>query len=137
LADHRQTAPHSNRTYPVAGWPCVDNGEDEDGIIVLKHMKHFPHFQISLTFGQNGGFAINPARDLGPRLFLLCLGMGWEVFRFETGAGAFSHHNHFPIPCQPGRLLFLDSPGRPVYWCSAGCLPLQPLHWVTFSILLF
>uniref|UniRef100_A0A1I8BYF4 Aquaporin family protein n=1 Tax=Meloidogyne hapla TaxID=6305 RepID=A0A1I8BYF4_MELHA len=25
---------------------------------------------ISLTFGLNGGFAINPARDLGPRLFM-------------------------------------------------------------------
>ncbi|KAL3080783.1 hypothetical protein niasHS_014888 [Heterodera schachtii] len=35
---------------------------------------------IALTFGTNGGFAINPARDLGPRLFMLCLGLGWEVF---------------------------------------------------------
>uniref|UniRef100_A0A183CKS1 Aquaporin-9 n=1 Tax=Globodera pallida TaxID=36090 RepID=A0A183CKS1_GLOPA len=35
---------------------------------------------IALTFGTNGAFAINPARDLGPRLFVLCLERGWEVF---------------------------------------------------------
>uniref|UniRef100_A0A914LB98 Aquaporin n=1 Tax=Meloidogyne incognita TaxID=6306 RepID=A0A914LB98_MELIC len=35
---------------------------------------------ISLTFGLNGGFAINPARDLGPRLFMLSIGLGWGMF---------------------------------------------------------
>uniref|UniRef100_A0A915NMK1 Uncharacterized protein n=1 Tax=Meloidogyne floridensis TaxID=298350 RepID=A0A915NMK1_9BILA len=34
---------------------------------------------ISLTFGLNGGFAINPARDLGPRLFMLSIGLGWGI----------------------------------------------------------
>jgi glycerol uptake facilitator-like aquaporin len=36
---------------------------------------------ISISFGLNGGWAVNPARDLGPRLFTLCVGYGWEVFR--------------------------------------------------------
>uniref|UniRef100_A0A915CQY3 Aquaporin n=1 Tax=Ditylenchus dipsaci TaxID=166011 RepID=A0A915CQY3_9BILA len=35
---------------------------------------------VAMTFGANGGFAINPARDFSPRLFLLCVGYGWSVF---------------------------------------------------------
>jgi MIP family channel proteins len=36
---------------------------------------------IGMTFGFNAGYAINPARDLGPRLFTLVAGWGGEVFR--------------------------------------------------------
>jgi MIP family channel proteins len=36
---------------------------------------------IGMTFGFNSGYAINPARDLGPRLFTLMGGWGVEVFR--------------------------------------------------------
>jgi MIP family channel proteins len=36
---------------------------------------------IGMTFGFNAGYAINPARDLGPRLFTLVSGWGGEVFR--------------------------------------------------------
>ncbi|XP_077353214.1 aquaporin-3-like isoform X2 [Festucalex cinctus] len=35
---------------------------------------------IGLTMGFNAGYAINPARDLGPRLFTALAGWGLEVF---------------------------------------------------------
>jgi MIP family channel proteins len=36
---------------------------------------------IGMAFGFNAGYAINPARDLGPRLFTAIAGWGTEVFR--------------------------------------------------------
>ncbi|XP_019618979.1 PREDICTED: aquaporin-10-like [Branchiostoma belcheri] len=38
-------------------------------------------FAIGTSFGFNCGYAINPARDLGPRLFTAMAGWGLEVFR--------------------------------------------------------
>ena len=35
---------------------------------------------IGASFGFNAGYAINPARDLGPRLFTAVAGWGGEVF---------------------------------------------------------
>jgi MIP family channel proteins len=40
---------------------------------------------IGMTFGFNAGYAINPARDLGPRLFTAVAGWGAEVFRAGGG----------------------------------------------------
>ncbi|KAE9553488.1 hypothetical protein FO519_003317 [Halicephalobus sp. NKZ332] len=37
---------------------------------------------MCLGFGLNAGNAMNPARDLGPRLFTLCAGYGIEVFSY-------------------------------------------------------
>ena len=36
---------------------------------------------IGMAFGYNCGYAINPARDLGPRIFTAIAGWGTKVFR--------------------------------------------------------
>ena len=40
---------------------------------------------IGVSFGFNAGYAINPARDLGPRLFTAVAGWGGGVFTAGGG----------------------------------------------------
>jgi MIP family channel proteins len=40
---------------------------------------------VGVSFGFNAGYAINPARDLGPRLFTAVAGWGGEVFSAARG----------------------------------------------------
>lgn len=64
LSDTRNVAPQSNAGPIVVGL-----------LVVL----------IGMTFGLNAGYAINPARDLGPRLFTAVAGWGSGVFRAGNG----------------------------------------------------
>lgn len=60
LTDRRNTAPESNIGPLLIG-----------ALVLL----------IGMTYGANAGYAINPARDFGPRLFTAVAGWGTEVFR--------------------------------------------------------
>ena len=64
LGDHRNTVPGSNLAPVVVG------------MVVLL---------IGMTFGLNCGYAINPARDFGPRLFTYLFGWGDKVFTAGSG----------------------------------------------------
>ncbi|MGW0080957.1 MIP/aquaporin family protein [Streptomyces sp. NPDC003393] len=51
---------------------------------------------IGISFGANAGYAINPARDFGPRLFTFAAGWG-DLALPGSMAGSFSHYWWIPI----------------------------------------
>lgn len=74
LIDQRNTAPQSNM------------GPFLIGLVVVA---------IGLTFGTNAGYAINPARDFGPRLFTFF--EGWGSIAFPGKFDWFSSYWWIPI----------------------------------------
>jgi glycerol uptake facilitator protein len=51
---------------------------------------------IGLSYGANAGYAINPARDFGPRLFVWAMGWG-ELALPGTLTGSFSDYFWIPV----------------------------------------
>jgi glycerol uptake facilitator protein len=78
VTDARNTAPLSNMGPLIVG---------------------FVVFAVGTSFGANTGYAINPARDFGPRVFAFIAGYGKVALpgSFNNGAG-FSFSNYFWLP---------------------------------------
>ncbi|XP_041366159.1 aquaporin-10-like [Gigantopelta aegis] len=99
-------------TFPrpeVSTWNCFGDQVFSTGILLIcimaitdkKNMAPasglapisigFVVFVIGMTFGHNCGYAINPARDLAPRIFTLMAGWGTGVFSYRN-------FNYFWVP---------------------------------------
>lgn len=59
-----------NKPAPAGGEPIIV------GLLVLL---------IGISLGSNSGYAINPTRDLAPRIFTAIAGWGVDVFRYARG----------------------------------------------------
>jgi glycerol uptake facilitator protein len=73
----------------------IDYRNQAPGANIAPFMIGFVVVAIGLTYGTNAGYAINPARDLGPRL--LTFAAGWGPVAFPGAYGWFSNYWWIPI----------------------------------------
>uniref|UniRef100_A0A672IMG5 Aquaporin-3 n=1 Tax=Salarias fasciatus TaxID=181472 RepID=A0A672IMG5_SALFA len=63
---------------------CILAIVEEHSRPVPPGLQAFTVLVVGLSMGYNAGYAVNPARDLGPRLFTAFAGWGLEVFTANT-----------------------------------------------------
>lgn len=56
---------------------------------------------IGISLGSNSGYAINPTRDIGPRVFTAIAGWGTDVFRYIQDTDILTFRGGFAVAtCQ-------------------------------------
>ncbi|GDY29156.1 MIP/aquaporin family protein [Gandjariella thermophila] len=73
----------------------IDRRNQAPAANVAPYLIGFVVVAIGLTYGTNAGYAINPARDLGPRLFTFAA--GWGPIAFPGHYGWFTNYWWIPI----------------------------------------